>query len=109
MLARRESRVPAHVWQMESKHNVLARDTRSQQFVGHRTRRAVVLHPDLAVLDVNVNDAAVDAPDTVPADVHDLVVIVLAVHDCLGLDPAVRGRVPGVIFHHSSYYLALPL
>jgi hypothetical protein len=94
---------------MESKHNVLARDARGQQFVGHWTGRPVMLHPYLAVLDVNVDDTAVHASDTVPTNVHDFVVIVLAVYDRFGLNPPVGGLVPGILLHQSAHDLAVPL
>jgi hypothetical protein len=57
----------------------------------------VILDPDLAFADVDVNDRAVDAAYAVPAHVHDLVVVAVGVYDGFRLDLAVRRLVAGVL------------
>src|SRR5207248_18313 len=66
--------------------DVVARDARRNQLLRHGTRCTVVLYPDLAVNDVDVDDRAVYATNPVPAHVHHLVVIPVAVHNGLGFD-----------------------
>ena len=49
-----------------------------------------MLDPHLAVADIGVDHAAVDAPAVVPARVHQLVVALGIIEDRLDLDVAVR-------------------
>ena len=49
-----------------------------------------------------MDDRAMHPPLAIPADVHHLVVILVAVHDRFTLDLAVRWRPSGVLLDHSS-------
>src|SRR5262249_11759094 len=102
-------RVRADVDGVEGQHDVLARDARRQQLVGHGLVGAVVLNPDLAVLDVKVDDGAVDAPDAVPADVHHLVMVLLGVHDRLRVDLAVGRLIARILLDQAAYDLPVAL
>jgi hypothetical protein len=56
------------------------------EFLGDVDFGAIVLEPDFLVDDVEVEDAAIDAPIVFPADVDDLVVVALGVKVALGVD-----------------------
>src|SRR5262245_20987664 len=87
---------------MEGQHDVLAGDAGSDKLLGDGARGAVVLHPDLAAADVDVDDRAVHAADAVPADVHHLVMVARRVHHGLRHDLAVRGLVAGVLLDEGT-------
>src|SRR5262249_24054303 len=63
---------------------------------------AIVLDPHLAVADVDVNDRAVDAPVPLPAHLHHLVVVVLAVHDGFCADVTAGRLVAGVFLDQAA-------
>src|SRR5687768_16647048 len=86
----------ADVSGLEGEDDVLLGDAGGGELFGDGAVGAVVLHPDLSVVDVHVDDGAVDAAAAVPADVQDLVVVVVAVDDGLGVDLAIGGAVAGI-------------
>jgi hypothetical protein len=67
-----------------------------------------VLNPDLVADEVDVDDRAVDALDTVPADVQQLEMVACRILDQLRIDLAVLGLVPGV-FREDLKMLGAPL
>ena len=75
---------------MPGQNDVLLRNARCHQLVGNGAVRPVVLNPDLAVANVKVQHAAVDAIDAIPARVHQLVMILRLVDDDLDLYLAAR-------------------
>jgi hypothetical protein len=92
---------------MKCQHDVLARNAGLYKLLGHWARCAVVLDPNLAVVDIDVNDGTVYPADAVPADVHDFVVVTVAVHDGLRLDLAMRRLVTGLLLNETGHDLAV--
>src|SRR5579871_1484273 len=75
-----------HLGGLEAEDDVLAGDAGRDELLGDRAIGSVVLYPDLPVDDVDVHDAAMHPAFVVPADVHDLVVVLLRINDGLGVD-----------------------
>src|SRR5579864_2261050 len=90
-----KSRKRANIGRMKAENNVFARNPRGDQFLGNRARRTVVLYPHFAVDDVDVNDRTMNAADAVPADMHELIMIVLLVRDGLRVNLSVRRFIAG--------------
>jgi hypothetical protein len=82
---------------MESQNDVLSGHTGRDQPVGDPLLRTIVLDPDLALLDIHVDDTAVDPMLAVPADGHQLIMPGLGEEDLLDLDIAIRGLVRAVL------------
>jgi hypothetical protein len=94
---------------MKPQDDILARDAGRHQLLRDRARRAVILDPHLTITDVDMHNHAVDAADAVPADVEDLVVVPITVHDGLRLDLAVRGLVPSILLDEGPDDLTVAL
>src|SRR5947208_5797630 len=99
----------AHLGRVEPEDDILTRDARLDQLVGDRTRRAVVLNPDLVADDVDMHDRAVDAAVPIPAHMHYLIMVPLAIFDRLGFDLAVGGLVACIFPDHSADNFAITL
>ena len=83
---RRKVRIRPLVRGLKAQHDVLAGHAEVDQFVGDAVLRAVALHPDFLALEVDVDQAGVDAPVAVPADVHEVVVALGVVEEELGVE-----------------------
>src|SRR5262249_11089740 len=81
---------------MPGQNDVLLRDARCDQFVGHGAVRPVVLNPHLVTDDVDVDDRAVNALDPVPAEVQEFEMVALRIHDQFGIDLAICRPVASV-------------
>src|SRR5262249_8703552 len=102
-----EPREGPQLGRMKPQDDVLARNPGGHQLFGDRARRAVVLDPDLAAVDVDMHDGPVHAAHAVPADVHDFVVVPFGVHDGLRLDLPVPGFVPGIVLDEAAHDLTI--
>lgn len=99
----------ADIGGVEAQDDIFARDARCGQLLGHRSIGAIVLNPDFSSNNVNVDDGAMDAAMTVPADVQDLEVISPGVYHCFGVDLAVRRLVLRVFFDDAADNLTVSL
>ena len=96
-----------HVLWLKAQHNVVPGDAGRHHLLADFDVGAVVLDPHLAVTDVDVDDRAMNAAAAVPTHLHDLVVIVLAVHDRFRADVAVHRLVAGIFFDQTPHDVAV--
>src|SRR5258708_557234 len=95
-----EACVPTYLGWMKRKHDVLGGDARRDAFFCDGAIRAVVLNPQLPTDDVEVDHAPMNTLVAIPADVHDCVMVVVAVDDCFLVDFPVRGFETRVFLDH---------
>ena len=67
----------AHVRPMERQNDVLLRHSHFDELIGNSCFCAVMLHPDFAVLDIQVQNAAKIAFVPAPTHIQQLVVVML--------------------------------
>src|SRR5262249_31174468 len=82
---------------MKSQHNVFLRYAGRKQLIGDRPVRAIVLDPDLATDNVEVNHRSMHASLPVPADMHDLIVVLVSIDDGFCINLAVGRLVTGIL------------
>jgi hypothetical protein len=92
----------ANLGRVKTQYDVFARNSYRHELFRERKGRPVILDPDLAALDVDVNDRSVHAPSSIPTHVNHLVVILFGVDDCLCFDLTVRGLVPGILLDQAA-------
>src|SRR4051794_20639279 len=86
---------------LESQDDAVARDAGRDEILGHSLFGPIVLNPDLIAPDVDVDHAAVDAMNPLPAGVHELVMVLRLVEDQLRLNVARGGPEVGVALDHA--------
>lgn len=84
---------------VESQHDIVFRDARFDQSIGDAIFRAVVLDPNFAAANIDVQNAAVNATLPVPADAHQFKVVVHRITDNLDFNLAERWFVLAVFVH----------
>jgi hypothetical protein len=84
-------------WGLKTQDNLTFRHPGSDEPIGNPFLSAIVLNPDLAVLDINMHDAAVNPALTMPPDVHQLVMALDWVEYRLDVDLAI-GRLMSAEF-----------
>ena len=84
------------VWRLEGEHDMIAGNTRFDTLFGYAVLRPIVLNPHFLLTDVNVQHTAVNAIGTVPARVHQFVMIVSLIKDHFNLHLTARRLVLGI-------------
>ncbi len=74
--------------------------TKLNQLVCDATFCAVMLNPNLVVLDINMNQLAMNSALIVPTDRHQLIMVTLQIENKLHLDIAIGGLILAVGFEH---------
>jgi hypothetical protein len=92
---------------MKAQHDILARYARGSQLLSDGTRGAIVLDPHLAALDIDVDDGAMNPANTIPTDVHQLIVVTFGVFDDFGLNLAMGRFVPRIFGYDVANDLAV--
>jgi hypothetical protein len=87
---------------MKGQHDVFERHACFEQCVSDGAIGAVVLNPDFAINDVEINDRTVNAPYALSADVQDFEMIAVSINDLFSLDDAVHGRVLVVLLSQTK-------
>jgi hypothetical protein len=81
----------------KAKDNVLTGNPRLYQIQGDPRRGAIMLNPNLAVNEVEVQHRAMHPTRPIPTDVHDLIVILLGINNDFHLNLSVRWFVTVVL------------
>jgi hypothetical protein len=96
-LSYREFRLFALEWRLKTQDDLIFRHPGRDQPIGNPILSAIVLNPDLGVLDINVHQEAVNPAVTVPSDVHQLVMALDRIEYRFDLDLAI-GQLMSAIF-----------
>jgi hypothetical protein len=85
---------------VERQHDVLFWHAERDQVIGNPTFCAIVLNPDLVILDIDVHEAAMYSVLLIPTHNGELVMVTDRVKDELQLDITVRWLELTVLFQH---------
>src|SRR5579871_952578 len=77
----------ALVRRMEAEYDLLFRDACVQQLLHDFQIGPVMLYPDLTIMEINMNECAMDAPTIFPSDFKQLIVSIRVVEDQLMPNP----------------------
>src|SRR4051812_28969055 len=88
---------------LESQDDVVAGDTGRDKILRDPLLGPIILDPRFIAPQVDVDHAAVDAMNTLPPGIHQLVMALRVVENQLRLDVSRGGPEPGVILDHAPH------
>jgi len=102
-----ETRVRANIGRFESEHNAVAGNPFLNELFRDSPVGAIVLDPNFPVPNINVQDTAVNAIDSIPAGIHVFIMVLTFIENDFNLNVAPRGLVLSVFLNEFSDYLAI--
>jgi hypothetical protein len=102
-----EAGVWANIRRFESEHNAVSGYAGPDQLFRNSFLGAIVLYPHLAIPNIKMQNAPVNAIDAIPTRIHQLIVVLGFVEDHFDLNITTSGSVLGIALNQLPNYLSI--